>query len=231
MSYPVSLASLHAQVLQASNLEGAGQFIPPEELTTYINGSIAEWVDEVRGTTWNGTYSRSSHTFTTTGSRQTYQLPQDFLALLSVDAFTSGGSPVEALSYQEEQRNAFRNAHVLSGWGSASPVYYQLQAGFISFIPIPQGQYSVTLNYVPTAPVLSDPDDFIDSVNGWEQMIVLDAAIKCLIKAGEPEMIAQLSVRLERQRERIRAMAPRRDQQTAERVHVVANRGADDWDW
>lgn len=232
MAYQVKLAALQARVLQACNLEGAGDFIPPQELTDYINGSIAEWVDEVRGTTWNGTYSRKSYSFNTASNRQTYSLPSDFLALLSVDVFVTQGSPViTATAYQEEQRNYFRNYPALSGWGMLTPVFYQLQGGNISFIPVPQGAYQVTLNYVPTAPILSDPEDYIDSINGWEEFIVLDAAIKCLTKAGELETIPSLERRLERQRARIRAMAPRRDQYAAETVHVVANRNIDEWDW
>jgi hypothetical protein len=234
LAYQVKLAALQSRILRTANLEGAGAFIPPEELTDSINESIAEWVDEVRGTTWNGTYSRSSYTFTTNPSgtpQQVYALPPDFLALLSVDVYVAGGSPVQATAYQEEQRNALRGYSITSGWSSASPVYYQLQAGNISFLPIPQGSYSVTLNYVPTAPTLSDPDDYIDSINGWEAFIVIDAAIKCLIKAGEDAAIPALEARLARQRERIRAMAPTRDQQTAERVHVVMNAGPDEWDW
>lgn len=233
MAYPVKLSALCIRTLQTANLEGAGDFITPTELIDYVNGSIAEWVDEVRGTTWNGTYSRSKHTLTTTGSQQTYPLPPDFLTLLSVDVFVAGANApvISATAYQEEERNAFTNFPVMFGWGASNPIFYQIQDGDISFIPVPQGAYSVRLNYVPAAPVLSDPDDSIDSINGWEEFIILDAAIKCLTKAGELDMIQELKDRRERQRQRIKALAPRRDQQTAERVHAVVNRGFDDWDW
>lgn len=232
MAYSVDLKTLQSRVLQRANLEGATQFITPAELTDLINGSVAEWCDEVRGTTWNGTYSRSAMTFTTANGQQAYPLPLDFLSLISVDVFITPGSPVvTAVAYQEEQRNLFKNNPVMFGWGFAHPVYYQLQGPNISFIPLPLGTYQIQLNYIPTAPVLSDPDDMIDSINGWEEFIVLDAAIKCLIKAGESETIQLLTQRLSAQRERIRAMAARRDQQTAEQVHVVANRGFSDWDW
>jgi hypothetical protein len=232
VAYPVNLQTLQARVLQRANLEGAGQFIPPQELTDYINASIAEFVDEVRGTTWGGTYTRSSYSFNTANNTQVYALPQDFLSMLSVDVFITQGSPViSALAYQEEQRNIFRNYPVLFGWGYAHPVYYQIQGPNISFIPTPLGAYQVTLNYIPTAPVLTDPDDSIDSVNGWEEMIVCDAAIKCLTKAGELESIPEIKAEREHQRERIRAMAARRDQSASEHVHVIANRGFSDWDW
>jgi len=231
VAYPVTLTTLSERVLQRSNLEGGSPFIKPFELTDLINGSIAEWVDEVRGTTWNGTYSRASHRITTTNGTQIYPLSGDFLSLISVDVTIAGGSPVIcAHPYQEEQRNAFRSMPLLGGWGLSSPIFYQIQGTDISFIPIPQGAYAVTVNYVPTAPVLADPDDSIDSINGWEEFIVLDAAIKCLIKAGEAETIPILERRLEQQRARIRGLAPRRDMQGAERVHVVENTG-DGWEY
>lgn len=231
MAYLVSLATLSERTLQRSNLEGNSAFIKPYELTDLINGSIAEWVDEVRSTTWNGTYSRQPYRLTTVSGRQTYPLPQDFLTLLSVDIAISGGTVVGARPYQEEERNAFRNFPITGGWSSTAPVFYQIQGTDLSFIPLPTAAYSVTVNYVPTAPVLADPDDTIDSINGWEEFIVLDAAIKCLIKAGEAETIPILSQRLEQQRHRIRSLAPRRDQMSAERVHVIQNAGRDEWDY
>lgn len=232
MAYLVTLATLSERALQRSNLEGGSPFIKPFELTDLINGSIAKWVDEVRGTTWNGTYARSPHVFSTVANLAKYPLPQDFLSLLSVDVAIANGQPViSAQSYQEEQRNASRSFPLLGGWGIAQPIYYQVQGTDIAFIPVPQGAYSVTVNYVPTAPVLSDPDDSIDAINGWEEFIVLDAAIKCLLKAGENDSIPQLNARLGEERERIRSMAPRRDMQTAERVHVIENAGCGWEDW
>lgn len=231
MAYLVTLATLSERVLQRANLEGASAFIKPYELTDLINGSIAEWCDEVRGTTWNGTYTRSDYTFDTERDTQAYDLPFDFLSLISVDVFIAPNSPViTAQPYQEEQRNAFRNLPLMYAWGFARPIYYQVQGTNISFIPVPQGAYQVTVNYVPVAPQLEDPADTIDCINGWEEFIVLDAAIKCLTKAGELETIPVLERALEKQRQRIRAMAPRRDQQGAERVHVVQNTN-DGWGW
>lgn len=236
MAYTVSLATLSRRALQRVNLEGvrATQFIKEPELTELVNGSIAKWVDEVRGTTWNGTYNRSTQSISTADGISAYPLEDDFLSLISVDITIAGGSPViSARPFQEEERNVFRNYPVMSGWGFGSPIFYQLQGTDIAFIPVPQGVYSVTVNYVPTAPVLVDQDDTIDSVNGWEEFIVLDVAIKCLLKAGELETIPALEQRFADERGRIRMMAPRRDQQGAERVHVIQNAGyfGDGWDW
>lgn len=231
MAYLVSLGTLSERVLQRANLQGRSRFIKSYELADLINGSIADWVDEVRATTWNGSYMRSPHLITTAKDVQLYPLPQDFLSLISVDVtITAGGPVIAARSYQEEERNAFRNMPINFGWSSGAAIYYQIQQTDISFIPIPSGTYAVTVNYVPTAPILADAEDKIDSINGWEEFIVLDAAIKCLMKAGENDSIPMLERRLEAQRMRIRGMAPRRDQQFAERVHVIENADYDgDW--
>lgn len=232
MAYSVNLGTIQARVLQRANLEGAASFVTNAELTDYINASLAEWWDEVRATTWGGTYARSSFSFSTASGTQAYALPLDFLSMISVDVFVTPGSPViTAVAYQEEQRNIFRNFPINFGWTYASPIYYQIQGPNVSFIPIPLGAYNVTLNYYPTAPMLNDPDDSFDSVNGWEEFVVLDAAIKCLVKDGQLDMVAALKEDRERQRERIRAMASRRDQQTAEHVHVIANHDFFSWDW
>lgn len=233
MAYTVSLATLTRRVLQRVNMENAAvnQFLKSGELTDLINGAIAEWIDEVRGTTWNGTYNRSSQTIPTVAGTQLYALDPTFLSLISVDVFISGGSVISAQPYQEEQRNAFRNAPTAYGWGMAAPVYYQIQGTSISFIPIPQSVYSVTVNYVPTAPTLTQQVDTIDCINGWEEFIVLNVAIKCATKAGQMATVPVLDGMLEKQRARIRSLAPRRDQMSAERVHVIQNAVGDGWDW
>ena len=229
MAYDDTHTTLLTRTLQMACREGAREFMSPAEHTALVNESLAEWVDEVRGTTWNGSYSRSKYSFQTVTNQQLYDLPADFLSLISVDVFIAGGSPViSALCFQEENRNVFRNFPICYGWGFSRPVYYQLQGPQIAFIPLPQGSYTVTLNYTPTAPVLSDPDDAIDSVNGWESFIILDVAIKLLLKAGEHDSIPALEARLSTQRERLRAMAPRRDQYAAETVHCIQN-AQEDW--
>lgn len=231
MAYQVTLTELMERARQRANLEGALAFITPPELVGLVNLGVAAFVDEVRGTTWNGTYTRAPHIITTSLNRQTYPLPGDFVALLSVDVSVSAGTVTTARPYQEEERNAYRNFPVLGGWSTSSPIFYQVQGTDISFIPIPQGAYSVTVNYVPTAPVLADPDDSIDSINGWEEFIVLHVAIRMLIKDGQLDVVPVLKALLDDERARIRSLAPRRDMQGAERVHVVQNAGFDDWDY
>ena len=241
-----TLAALQRRVLQRCNLEGmsARELITNQELTDYINIGVAKWYDEVRGTTWNGAYYRSSYAFQTSAiagppnsnppANAVYPLPSDFLNATSVDCFVSPSVVISARAFQEEERNMYRYFLGAIGWFLGSVVYYQIQgqgnAGtpYIVLMPPPQSQFNVQVNYVPTCPVLSLPDDFIDDINGWSEFIVLDASILCLMKIGRQEEIPIYAARLEQERGRIKKMAPRRDQSQAERVHEL-NRDDDGW--
>lgn len=238
MAYPVTLVSLMQSARQRTNLEGASAFITDQELTGYINGSLAEWYDEVRGTTWGGQYFRSIYNFQTDATQlysgpqnpppgSFYPLPKDFVSLTSCDIFLSPNLVLSARAFQEEQRNMFRWYPV--GWLFDQPIFYQLWGGNIVFVPAPQSTFQVQLNYVPTSPQLFNPLDTFDSINGWEEYVILDSAIKCLLKSGRMDMVPIFEARKQEQKERIRAMAPRRDMQTAEVVHEISQ-DYSDWD-
>ncbi len=232
--YSVALKDLMARSRQRANIEGAADFIPDYELIDNINQSIAEWIDEVRMCTWAGQYRRSQHSFTAgpASSSAPYKvdLPPDFLAMTSVDIALGNNVVINARAFQEEERNALRGVPV--GWTAGAPVYYTIWGNSIAFIPAPTGTFPVVLNYVPIAPTLNDPAATIDSINGLEEFIVLDVAIKCLMKMSETDMLPILQGRLEQQRERIRATVPRRDMATPEVPHVVQfddSGGMADW--
>ena len=219
MSYLISVGTIATRARQRANLEGATAFLPDAELYDLINISYAEWYDLVRLTTWGGQYYRSAYSFSTVATTSAYALPADFLNLISVDiAITPNAQQVlTAKPYQEEERNMYR-AYPF-GWISDRPVYYQLQGPNINFIPIPQAAFQITLNYCPAAKQLAGDSDSIDSINGWEEWIVLDVAIKMLTKDGQLDIMPALTQQREAQRARIQSAAYRRDRGQAERVH------------
>jgi len=224
MASPVSLTTLQTRVLQRANLEGATAFISTSELTDCINASIAEWYDLVRLSEWGGQYYRSSVTFNTTGNQSFYSFATigapDFLSLLSIDVAIASNMVLNARPYQEETRNMFRQ-YPVGGWFYTRPIFYQLQNEGINFIPTPQSSFAITINYVPVAPTLVNGTDTLNSVNWWDEWIVLDAAIKLLVKDGQLDIVPLLMGMRESQASRIRLAAPSRDQMQAEVVHDV----------
>lgn len=225
MAYPVSLQTLVQRALQRANLQGATALITPSEAVDMVNASIADWYDHVRLSTWGGQYYRVSQTFATIANQDTYALPANFLALISADGgLTLNQIPpqqVNLVPVPEERRNDFLNPLYVwaTGWIINGPVYYLLWANSIVFRPIPDGGYYYQLNYVPAAPTLSRPQDTIDSINSWDEYIVLDVAIKALIKYGQPDLAGFLRAERDRQEARIQAAAPQRDQTAGEGIH------------
>ena len=239
MSYPVTLELLMLKARQRSNLEGSEGFITDPELISELNTSIADWWDLVRATTWNGQQFRRRYNFVTTASSvpnpyvspppgSFYPLPGNFLHLISCDIAISSSLVITAQAFQEENRNIFKY-YPIGAWIWNQPIYYQLQEGNIVFIPGPIGQFNVQVNYCPTAPQLNRPTDTLDSINSWEEYIVLDTAIKMLIKDGQTDIIPLLMQQKEEQKARIKALVPKRDMQTAEMIHETFDTEA--WWW
>jgi hypothetical protein len=233
MAYPVNLAQLITRVLQRTNLEGyygAESFITPGEMTDAINASIADWYDMIRLTTFGGQYYRSSApinppTGLTIPQQQIYSLPPDFLSMLSVDVYLSTTWKLKARPYQEEDSAMFSGPNIPAGWSYSTTVWYQLQGANIAFLPIPSGAYNVTLNYTPVAPQLSLNGGQLDSVNSWDEFIVLDVSAKMLLKDGQLDTRQAILAEREAQRQRIEGAAGERDQGGAEVVHDVVGRG------
>lgn len=229
MPTPVSLATLMLRVRRRSNLEGHEEFIGDAELTDEINNSISEWWDLVTLTTFQGQYARSPWPIVTVANQQVYPLAPNHGKIISVDLVVSGMAPVPVKAYQEEQRGMF-TLFPLVGWSPGiRRIWYQQQGNAISFLPIPSGGYLVQVNYVPTAPVLATPYGVLNSINGWEEWIVIDAAIKCLIKCGNASLATSLQGRLEAQADRIRHAAAEADLNQSEGVHETEAYG--EWDY
>jgi hypothetical protein len=240
MSYPVKLAQITRKILQRVNLEGAyGRLISGNEMTELVNAGLAKWYDEVRATTWNGAYYRAPFTFNTTPpaappnpavnppANAVYPLPTDFLSLTSVDGYVSPSCVISGKPFQEEDRNMYRFWNGLTGWYAGMDLFYQIQgagssgAPYIVLMPPPSAVYQVQVNYVPTAPILSDPEDSFDSINSWDEMIVEYCAIQLLKKTGRTAEIPFHQQLMQEEVQRIRKMARRRDMQGSERVHEV----------
>lgn len=224
--YPVTCGDLVRRVRQRACLETTSgtvtfgpSFMPDTEVIDNVNTSIGKWWDLVQGTTFAGQFNRNPWNITTVQGQSLYSLAPNFARQLSVDAYIVGNlTPISASPYQEENRNLWGNL-TFTGWVYGQPILYQIQGQNISFRPFPQGSQTVTVNYIATAPTVSSSDDCFDSINAWEEFIVLDAAIKCALKDGQLDLIQTLQGLKEEERQRILAAAPMRDQGSPEQIH------------
>lgn len=64
----------------------------------------------------------------------------------------------------------------------------------LTFVPAPESYYWYRVWYMPHAPVLTSDSQVITTINGWEEYIVADAAIKMLVKE-ESDISGCLSIK------------------------------------
>lgn len=198
-----TLAQLRTEARQRADMETDDSFIADSELTRMINQSIKELRDlliENQG----HEFFLTTQVITTVAGTSSYALNSAFYQLLGVDV-TVGGSVYTALPFNFHERNSFLNS---SGWGNC-PVYYRIEGSNIVFIPTPGGAHTVTLWYIPQFTDLSSDSDTFDGISGWEEYVVVDAAMKMLEK--EESDTSALMARKMVLVDRIRSLAAKRD--------------------
>jgi hypothetical protein len=165
-----TLAQLRTRSRERADMElGTGQdssthFIKNSELDSYINASVAELYDLlVRA--YDADYYLTSTTVTALAATQEYNLPSDFYKMKGLD--DSSGVPIKRFNFRERNTSRLRA---------------RLRAGKLRFSTVPPTGEVYTLWYIPKAETLADDADTFDGINGWEEYVVVDAAIKMLTK-------------------------------------------------
>jgi hypothetical protein len=208
---PVSLGTLIQRVRQRYGGEGGTQQITDWEITDLLNVSLANELYDLVRQAVGDQYYRRSYNLTMQQSVQSYDLPADFLTLLSVDIWLSPPTTpgavalkINARRYMEYERNYYQQ--ILLGWSAGATALYTLSGSQITFQPTPVSAVAVTLNYVPVSPQLgggqntsgnlpvgiaqpNNYSDVWDDINGWSELAVLDAAAKCCLKLNRLDMV------------------------------------------
>lgn len=216
MARTVTLTQLINSVRLKADMVG-NNFCDDTEITEYINKSIAELYDLLLTTTYGDDYFVSSTTITLTGAT-TYNLVTaipTFYKLKGVDI--QDGSQWRTLRpFMFAERNRQRNAAI----DIVDQYRYRLVGNNLQFeTNAPPASGTIKVWFVPVATSLALGSDTFDGVNGWEEYVVLDAAIKCLLKE-ESDATALMKLK-QMQLERIMAAAPNRNAAEPQRVTDV----------
>ena len=207
MAKEITLADLKYQSRLRADKVGS-TYIKDDELISYINKSGAELYDLLIGAYGNDYYLKESE-FKVQHGVSDYDLPEDFYKLLGVDFQITAQRKLTLKPYMFNERNRYQEGAYWSAVIGISGPRYHLQNNQIKFRPTPDGAYTLVLHYIPCFADLENDEDVLNGVNGWEEYIILDAAIKMLMKE-ESDTSA-----LERQRDRIliriNTMAENRD--------------------
>lgn|SRR6478609_994120 len=186
-----TLLQLRTEVRQRADMEGDSH-VTDAEITRFVNQSCARL--HAMMVDYDEAYFMCRATLTTVAGTALYAVSKidgvetGFYKLLHVAANINGWQ--RSLDrWTPEKRTLYENA---STWGvQALPVSYRLSiqsnnasAGGVGlfFSPTPDGAYVITVDYVPSfVDLVADGDNYW-SGDGWEEWVVLDAAIKCLTK-------------------------------------------------
>lgn len=218
MTTATTLSELQTAVRERSNMENS-QFVSDSELTRYINQSAAELYDLVVSVYED--YDLQSLSFSYT-SDDGYTLPADFYKLRGVD-FQQGSDWLVVDPFSFVDRNKATSRLYRSYYPSKQ---YRLVGNKIKFIPLgTTGTFR--LWYIPSFTKLVVAGDAISlssSIEGWDEYIICDAAIKCMQKEeSDPSILmAQKQALIMR----IKNMAANRD---ADRPQVVTDVRINDW--
>lgn len=175
----ITLAQLKTQARQRADMED-NNFISDSELTNYINNSIAE-LHDILVQAYSSDYSIETYEFSTVVDDPDYALPADFYKLRGVDAKLNGSDWYALLPFNFNERNKFDDFGVWSFLGIGS-VRYRLVGNNLRFSPTPDKAVDIRMWYIPTAPELSDDADTYVNYNGYDEYVIVDAAIKMKLK-------------------------------------------------
>lgn len=230
MAEPRKLSQLREEAYRKADCLGAEDRHPQETVDRDLNQGAAEFWDEIIGAYGAG-YVRAGTpiTITTTANTTSYALSSAFYVLIGVRIDGDAGTgplvpfddheeailraPSSSVTYpthyqiRRSVQQADGDANTVTGYASQS----------ITLLPLHAANKSVIVEYAPRCPEMTEEEDTLDGINGWEDYAVTYAAREMASRDDEDMAYSKLDKRLAEMRDRIRRMAPKRDLHRARR--------------
>ena len=207
----VTLSEFRERARERADMENS-RFISDAELNRYINASVQELYDLLISSRGENYYISSS-TFTTSTGTDTYALPSGMLKLMGVDFVKDAYSAYTLKSFRWQERNRYREPYYNN---DSINLMYQIRGNNLVFMPVPSGSNQIKIWYIPAATLLTQNTDSFDGINGWEEYVVIDAAIKMRVK--EESSIEELLLAKQEMKQRILQASSGRDSTEPARV-------------
>lgn len=194
-------------------------FVQDSEITTYINHSIAE-LHDILIQTYGADYKVKNVSFNLTRNQSSYALSSiitdnDFYKMLGVDAKVNGSDWFTLNQFNFNERNKYNQSNSAITLG-LNNFRYRLNGSNLIFMPVPDTDIPVQVWYIPIAQKLVNLTDTLDDLNGYDEYIVVDVAIKMLVKEeSDASELMNQKVALKR---RIEEAAQNRDAGSSESV-------------
>lgn len=227
MSGEMSLGELRLRSQQKADRVGSN-FVTTTEWNYMVNQSLFELWD-ILIDVYEDYYLTAPYSFVTNGSASAYPLPDGrllftnqftgaseiappFYKLWGVDlaANTSPQGWVTMNKFNPLDRNKYFYPNSQSTIYGVFNAQYRLLDKNIEFIPIPSGNQFIRIRYFPRLKMLLADSDLTNSgISGWLEYVIVDAAIKALMK--EDRDVSMLVAQKMALKLRIEAGAKNRD--------------------
>lgn len=220
----LSLGQIRAMAKQRADMENSG-FVTTSEWNTYINQSYFELYD-LLVTVYEDYFLTGPTPLVTTGDN-TIALPNDFYKLMGVD-----GSPNSTNAFVTLKKFDFiaRNRYIYPQQvntllGVFNP-QYRVMGNNLMLIPTPPAGQTIRIWYIPRVTQLLQDTDTLDGVSGWNEYVIVDAAIKAMQK--EESDVSVLMAQKQMLKQRIEESATNRDAGQPDTISDTRSR-ADRW--
>jgi hypothetical protein len=201
-------------------------FVTVQEWNDYINHSYTELYDILVQVYADQYYMATPFLFTTDNrSPGLYPVPPDFYKLMGIDLGLGTNTPGSAngwltlKKFNFADRNRYLFGNVPISFLGLLGLRYRIEGQYIEFIPQPSSNQTLRLRYVPRPVTLLADSDILDGISGWDEYVIVDAAIKAMQK--EESDVSILMARKEALLKRIEAAASNRDAGEPESVSDV----------
>ncbi len=174
MSGLVTFGTLIDEAKDRADMVGSS-LVSDTQWERYINKSKDKLYDKVISA-YGEDYFDTDYDIPIVGSTDRYDLPSDFYKLTQVEHNLGGSefTPMKRFTKRQRGRGFY--------YGFYNNYRYRLIGNQIHFSPTPTTGMQVKIWYIPLATNLVLSSDTLNGFNGWEEYIIIDAAIKAMRK-------------------------------------------------
>jgi hypothetical protein len=177
----LTLAQLRTAAKQRADMVNS-DFVSDAEWNSYINQSAYALYDLLIQK-YDNDYFCEDYEFETDGTAYLFDLPEDFYKLLGVDLQlgNTDDSWITLHKFERAERNNYSVPNFQNFYGITN-LRYRLRANGLWLTPTPQSGQTIRILYIPRLTELASDSSELDGINGWNEWVIVDAAIKALVK-------------------------------------------------
>jgi hypothetical protein len=199
-------------------------FIDAGELLNYINEAYFTWYDTMVEAYEDYYLPAEPVVFNLpNGTDGLFDLPADFYKLAGLDRSISSGNTDRFYPMKKTPWRGRTNTENTFRYALTANVTYRIFKSKIQMTPRDSANGTYQLWYIPTVTPLVDDSDVVETFNGFENLLIVDVAIKMLLKEeSDPSFLM-----LERDRltDQLNLMKIDRDINNGERIEEVYDSG------